>query len=230
MGKKNILIIGGSSKVGQMVISKLDRKKYNIYCTFNKTKIKNAEIKSFKVNLGNLRNAENFIVKIKKLKIKIDTMIFLQGKIHAKNLDKYNNKKILELFNINLISTILLIKRLHNIFNKNSLVIFISSISAVKGSYDSIYAASKSALLGFSKSLSIWLAPKTKFISICPGPINNTKMMDQFSKRRKNYHILNNPNKELLNPDDFSKIIIDILSPHWRHANGSIININGGIY
>ena len=45
------------------------------------------------------------------LVIKIDTMIFLQGKIHAKNLDKYDNKKILELFNINLISTILLIKR-----------------------------------------------------------------------------------------------------------------------
>ena len=228
--KKNILIIGGSSQVGKKIISELDYSNYNIYCTFNTTKFNNNKAKSFKVNLNNLHNVEKFIIEIKKLKIKIDNIIFLQGKIHAKNLKKYSNKNILELFNVNLMSSIILIRQLHNTLNKNSTVVFISSISAVKGSYDSVYAASKSALLGFSKSLSIWLAPKTKFISLCPGPIDKTKMMKQFSKKRRNFHIKNNPNKELLNATDFAKIIIDVLSPHWRHANGSIININGGIY
>ena len=35
---------------------------------------------------------------------------------------------------------------------------------------------------------------------------------------------------ELISSSDFAKILIDVLEPHWKHANGSIININGGVY
>ena len=110
------------------------------------------------------------------------------------------------------------------------MIIFISSISAVNGSFDPIYSSSKSAITGLFKSLSKWESPKKRFICLCPGPIIGTKMFKNFSKKRKKFHIKNNPNKELLNVDDFAEIIKDILKPHWKHANGSLININGGVY
>ena len=74
------------------------------------------------------------------------------------------------------------------------------------------------------------MAPKHRFICLCPGPVKNTKMFNNFSKKRKAYHSKNNPMNEPINSSDFAKILINILEPHWKHANGSIININGGIY
>ena len=35
--------------------------------------------------------------------------------------------------------------------------------------------------------------------------------------------------KETVKNSDFAKIIIDILEPNWKHINGSIINISGGV-
>ena len=37
-------------------------------------------------------------------------------------------------------------------------------------------------------------------------------------------------NKQLLNSKDLASIILNLMEPHWRHANGSIININDGVY
>jgi len=38
------------------------------------------------------------------------------------------------------------------------------------------------------------------------------------------------PNKQLLNLNDFSKIINNIFQHHWHHSNGAIIDVNGGIF
>ena len=43
-------------------------------------------------------------------------------------------------------------------------------------------------------------------------------------------YLQNNPNKKFLSPKDFSNIVKDLLKPHWNHANGAIIDINGGVY
>ena len=130
--------------------------------------------------------------------------------------------------NINFVSTLYIIKNIT--LSKNSLTIFVSSVAGQRGSFDPIYAIGKSALINLTKSLSSWLAPRNRFICICPGLIKNTKMFREFSIKRKKYHKQINPNKELLNCNDLSKILTNLMDPHWRHANGSIININGGVY
>ena len=53
-------------------------------------------------------------------------------------------------------------------------------------------------------------------------------MYKTFTKKRLKSVLSKNPNKEFVNSNDLSKIIIDISEPHWRHANGAIIDINGG--
>ena len=40
----------------------------------------------------------------------------------------------------------------------------------------------------------------------------------------------NTPNKKLLTSDDLAKIINDVFQDHWKHSNGAILDINGGIY
>ena len=55
-------------------------------------------------------------------------------------------------------------------------------------------------------------------------------MYKSFKKDRLKKLLVQNPNKEFLNTEDLAEIICDIIKPHWRHANGSIIDINGGVF
>ena len=99
--KKNILIVGGSSSIGKEVIKNLKIKQYNIYATYNLNKIKNNKIKTFNVNLQNLNEIKKLIYNFKKEKIKFDNVIFLQGILFSLNLERYSEKKILDVFSIN---------------------------------------------------------------------------------------------------------------------------------
>ena len=52
----------------------------------------------------------------------------------------------------------------------------------------------------------------------------------RFSKKRQDFHIKKNPLKKLINSKEFARILLDVTKPHWKFANGSIIEINGGVY
>lgn len=228
--KKNILIIGGSSSIGKKVIQNLSSKKFNIYTTSNINNVHISKVKNFKCNVKNLDEIKKLIKFFRKKKIKFDYVVFLQGIIYSLDLKSYTEEKILNILSVNTQSVIFFSKEIIKILKNNSLNVYVSSISGLNGSFDPVYAASKSALHGFIKSLSKWMAPKHRFICLSPGPIKNTKIYKNFSRKRKIYHSKNNPMKGLINSSDFSKILINILEPHWKHANGSIISINGGVY
>jgi NAD(P)-dependent dehydrogenase (short-subunit alcohol dehydrogenase family) len=222
--KKNVLIVGSSSSLGKEVFKKLNKKNYNVIQTSNNKNI----YSSLKCNFVNYDSIEESIKKIKLLKINFHYIFFFQGQLVGKSLYNYKNKEIIENLNINFLSCVQIIKNVK--LSKNSLAIFVSSVSGQRGSYDPIYAAGKSALINLTKSLSSWHAPRNRFICICPGPVKDTPMFNEFSSKRKRYHRISNPNKELLNSKDLASIILNLMEPHWRHANGSIININGGVY
>ena len=230
---KKILIVGGSSNIGRELIKKLSKKNYEIFITFNKNKLRSKdkkEIIQFKLDITSNTQIKNLVKKIKKLKIFFDKIIFLQCQLAGKSLDDFNTNDIRKNLDINFTGQVILLKKIKKQINKNCLIIFISSISAVRGSYDPIYAASKGAIVSFVKSLSTWWAPEIKSICLLPGVIKDTEIFRKFSNERKKFQIKQTPNAELLNKNDLSKIIIDLLESHWRHANGSIININGGAY
>jgi 3-oxoacyl-[acyl-carrier protein] reductase len=202
----------------------LSDRNLNIYQTSNQKNIKN----SIKCNFEDADSIQESVRKINALKVSFDYIFFLQGELLGKSLYKYKNDEIMKNLNINLLSCVQIIKNVK--LSKNSLAIFVSSVSGQRGSYDPIYAAGKSALINLTKSLSSWHAPRNRFICICPGPVKDTPMFNEFSSKRKRYHRISNPNKELLNSKDLASIILNLMEPHWRHANGSIININGGVY
>ncbi len=224
--KKKVLLIGGSSKLGRSIIKKLN-KNYRIISTYykNKISIKNLKIHQVKIDLKNL-DSNTYPLSEKNF----DYIFFLSGNLDGKSLLENNHESINKTIQINFSSQILLLKKILKFQKKNCQLLFISSISGRKGSYDPVYAATKGGLIAFSKSLSLWMAPRIKCITICPGVIKNTNMFKTFSKDRIKSLKEQTPNKELVNPEDLSEILIDLMKPHWRHANGSIIDINGGMY
>ena len=222
--KKKILLIGGSSKVGQCMINNLDQKKYLIYSTYFKKKIKKKGIIQYKLNLYDKLNNQDFIDKIPN----VDFIIFLSGVLKGKSLQNFSDEEIIENFKINFLSQIILLKNILKNQKNNCLLVFLSSISGRRGSYDPIYAASKGAMISFIKSVSKWEAPRIRSIGICPGLINNSKMYKSFTKERLKKLKIQNPNKSFIDANNLAKIIVDVIQPHWKHANGSIIDVNGG--
>ena len=65
-------------------------------------------------------------------------------------------------------------------------IIFLSSISGQRGSYDPIYSASKAAQIGFIKSLALWEGSKLRINGVAPSLIDNSSMFKSMSKKDVN--------------------------------------------
>ena len=224
--QKKILIIGGSSKVGNSLINNIDKKDFQIYSTYNKKKLNNKNILQYKIDLSSKNNFSNFTNKVYDL----DVIVLLSGALKGKKILDFKDDELENNFKINFLSQMILLKQLLRKQKKNCILIAISSISGRKGSFDPVYASAKGAMISLIKSISKWEAPKIRCIGICPGVILNTKMYKTFKKERLKLMLSQNPNKEFLNSEDLARIILDITKPHWRHANGAIIDINGGVF
>ena len=132
---------------------------------------------------------------------------------------------------------------LNSVFNMTSLVInkmreqnsgriiHISSVNGQKGQFgQSNYAATKSALLGFSKSLALESASKgiTSNV-ICPGYIN-TEMVAAIREDILKNIIDTIPSKRLGNSEEIAEMVSYLASKKGSYINGSTISINGGLW
>ena len=224
--KKKLLIIGGNSAVSKNFIKKYKRN-YDIYSTYSDKGRKSK--KNLKLDLSKDQSINEFCKSIKK--IKFSKILFCSGIIYGHKITQYTFDQINDIFNVN---TLGVVKLFSKIISKNTLkkttIIFISSVSGRKGSYDETYASSKSALTMLAKSISKNYGEFLRVNVITPSVINNTKMFKMMSKKDSSKIIKMTPNKQLLNLNDLSKIINDVFQEHWDHSNGAVIDINGGIF
>jgi NAD(P)-dependent dehydrogenase (short-subunit alcohol dehydrogenase family) len=160
----------------------------------------------------------------------LDVVIFCNGRLIGKSVKDYNVAEIEEAFDANIVVVSKFVKYLLPYLNKNSSVVFLSSISASAGSFDEIYSASKSALYGFTKSLAKNTKNGVRFNCVSPGLIEKTQMYNSFTKNEIKVHKLQTPTKKLVSSKDLAAIIFDICQPHWGSLNGQIIGVNGGRY
>jgi 3-oxoacyl-[acyl-carrier protein] reductase len=229
MIKNNIVIIGADSSIGKAIISKFRSPTTRIIATyFIKQDIGSEEsIYPIKLDLTNKQSIDQFERNVKSILPHINTAIFLSGILPGKNLEEYNEADIEKVMAINFTGQAKVIKGLLPLFASGSQIIMISSVSAQRGSYDPIYAASKGAILSFVKSLSAWL-DGIRVNAIAPGLIENSTMYKEMSVERQEWHRQQTSQKRLLQMSDLSDIIYDISQDHWNHLNGACIDLNGG--
>ena len=92
----------------------------------------------------------------------MNVIIFLSGVLKGKKLSEFSDKEIYENLSLNFTDQILLLKKILAKQKRNCLLVFISSISGRRGSYDPIYASAKGAMISFIKSISKWSLQKLK--------------------------------------------------------------------
>ncbi len=139
-------------------------------------------------------------------------------------------KKVMD---INLTSTFLMckfaIKKM--LKNKKGKIINITSIVAHTGNPGQTnYAASKSAIIGLSKSLAIEYAKKKININcVSPGFIK-TEMTEKINEDYKKILISKIPSGELGKTEDVSNCVAFLASDMSDYITGETIHVNGGMY
>ena len=163
----------------------------------------------------------------------IDTLINNAGITRDSLFLRMSNMDWMEVLNINLNSAFALsqlaIKPM--IKNRFGRIINISSIVGVTGNAGQTnYAASKAAMVGFSKSLAMEVANRNITVnSIAPGYIQ-TEMTDKLSDSQRESVISRIPSKKIGMPRDVSNLAVFLSSLQADYITGQTIHVNGGMY
>jgi len=110
-------------------------------------------------------------------------------------------------------------------------IINISSVVGFTGNVGQVnYSSTKSALIGFTKSLAKELASRNITVNaIAPGFIE-TDMTASLPEELKKEYLKNIPLQRFGTPEDVAGMVAFLCSPMADYITGEIIHINGGMF
>ncbi|MEV6772346.1 SDR family NAD(P)-dependent oxidoreductase [Nocardia sp. NPDC051030] len=112
-------------------------------------------------------------------------------------------------------------------------LVFVSSDGARAGAAgEAAYAASKSGLFGFAKSLAREVARHGVTVNVvCPGPIEGRMVARAMAEHPGNLAALERaiPMKRLGTPEEVAALIAWLASPEASYLTGQLISVSGGI-
>lgn len=204
----NILITGCGSGLGKVLS---ENKNHNIFPHYRHT-----DNPSSDCIVGDLTDTQTLDKFSQFLNEKnIDVFINNAGKYLGKPIEESSDDEIVELMNVNLLSSILLLKRVYSFFKqkKSGMIININSLAGKTASpNESVYCSSKFGLHGFSKSLQLEaIGTGIKIIDLYPGAIK-TRM----TKHRPNY-------ENLMSPNDIASLVYSLIENDKTYYQNEII-------
>ena len=114
---------------------------------------------------------------------------------------------------------------------KSGSIINISSVSGLMGNAGQVnYSSSKSALLGFTKSLAKELAPRGINVNcICPGFIESD-MTNELTSDQRDQILSQIPIGNFGSDTDIAKLTLFLSSDNAKYITGQSISVDGGMY
>ena len=234
---KVILITGASSGLGynlaKFFLSK-DAKIIGISRRKPSLITKNNKFKHISFDLNNSKKYDVLFKKVSRLSGPIDYFIHAAGIHFIKPIRFINDKDIDKALNINLKSPILISKYFLNkeIFNKPLSVVFIASVMGVVGSSGlSVYSASKSGLIGFTKSSSLEMSKQGIRINCLSPGIVKSPLYKDYSKQltdEMNKKIIENHPLGLGSFNDINNSVCFLLGDESKWITGHNLIVDGG--
>jgi len=236
---KNILITGASGGIGNELVKKFVSLGGNVLGTGTKTekldslKKKHPNIKVKKFDVIDHSRIEEFIDNVTLELGGLDILINNAG-TNMDNLSlRMKDEEWKKVIDINLTSTFLLAKNAIKKMLKNKFgrIINITSIVGHTGNLGQAnYSASKSGIVGMSKSLAIEYAKKNITINcVSPGFIQSNMTMN-IAEKVKLYLTSRIPMGRLGTGEDVSNCVAFLSSAEASYITGETIHVNGGMY
>ncbi|MCX6151645.1 MAG: 3-oxoacyl-ACP reductase FabG [Ignavibacteriales bacterium] len=238
-----VLITGGSRGIGAACVEMFAKAGANVSFTFKSNK-KAAEELIAKINLPNkivpyqldLESELDINQKISQIVSdfeKIDILVNNAGIWKYGEADNMSVQNWEETLKVNLTGMFLITKAVIPVMKKNRYgrIINISSTAGQRGEpFHSHYAASKGAMISYTKSLAVELADfNITTNSVAPGWVDTEMCKEVFAdKEYKELVRKSIPVGRIPLPEDIAGPVLFLASELARHVNGEIINVNGG--
>jgi 3-oxoacyl-[acyl-carrier protein] reductase len=236
---KVVLITGSTGGIGKSIARKMREKGAKLILSGTRQDVLNNIVSEFgneaKGIVTDLNDKDDIISladEAEKCFGQIDVLINNAG-VTADNLFmRMKDEDWEKVININLTAAMRLTRQVIRgmIKKRFGRVIFISSVVGYTGNAGQTnYSASKSALVGLTKSLALEVASRGITCNlIAPGFIS-TPMTDKLSDDQKNNIVKNIPVNRLGMPDDISNACVYLASDEASFITGSTLHINGGM-
>jgi len=186
----------------------------------------------YQIDVANINSIKSVFDDLMSKKIYIDILVNNAGVMKDATLQMVKPEIIEEIYNTNVFGTINTTQMALKSFmrKRGGTVINLSSIIGTNGNLgQTIYGSSKSAIIGFTKSLSKELAPlNIRVNAIAPGFIDTdmTKNMDpKFYEKNLNAIGM----KRLGKPEDVAKVALFLASDLSSYVTGQVIGVDGGM-
>lgn len=157
---------------------------------------------------------------------RVDCLVNCAGIFGYKNLQQYDVETMTKVIGVNEMGMYLVTKEVLNYMTEGAMV-FVASTAAQVGSSDPVYAGTKSAVLGFAKSMAKALAPKIRVNCVSPG-VTESDMTKNMNPERLKQLVDMTLLKKAAVPEDIANGIYFLASEDAGHITGACLDINGG--
>ena len=162
---------------------------------------------------------------------KIDILINNAGNHwEAKCIEDISTRQLMTTFHSNFFSVFWLSKYAASHLRKGSCIINTTSVTAYRGSDHLLdYAATKGAILSFTRSLSANLVAKgIRVNAVAPGPIWTPLIASTFSKKQISEFGSDTPMERAGQPNEVATSFLFLASDDSSYMTGQVLHPNGG--
>ncbi|MGE5436835.1 MAG: SDR family NAD(P)-dependent oxidoreductase [Syntrophothermus sp.] len=239
---KIVLITGGSRGIGAACCKLFAQANAKVAFTYNKDRKAADEVAkqigsnywaSFQIDLNDKLNMEENIDKIFEQLKDIDILVNNAGIWKGDSIDKLSLNMWEETMTVNMTSTFLFTKKAAEIMKKkrDGKIINVSSTAGQRGeAFHSDYAASKGAMISFTKAMASELGEfNINVNSVAPGWVLTDMSNWVFEDEGYKVEVIDGiPIKRIATAEDIAGPVLFLASDLARHITGEILNVNGG--
>lgn len=237
------VITGGTRGIGKQIALELAQNGYDIATNYrtenddlkdliNQVEELGVKINTYKCDVSNFENTEEFIKNVISDFGKIDVLINNAGITKDGLLMRMKKEDFEDVIDVNLVGTFNITRNVipYMIKAKGGRIVNISSVVGVSGNAGQTnYSASKAGIIGFTKSLAKEVASRNITVNaVAPGFIQ-TKMTDVLKDEVKDEILKQIPLKRFGTTEDVAKTVKFLVSEDSSYITGQVINIDGGM-
>ena len=240
---KTILVTGGSRGIGKSIVLRLAKHGANVIFTYlssseeankvvEEAKKYDVKIEAHQSDASNYQACEDLVTNILTKHVQIDVLVNNAGITKDNLLLRMSEEDFDRVLNINMKSVFNMTKVIQKsmLRAKKGSIINLSSIVGLKGNAGQAnYAASKAAIIGFSKSIALELGSRNiRSNVIAPGYIETemtSHLDDDIASQWKN----SIPLKKAGSTEDVANVALFLASDLSSYVTGQVVHVCGGM-
>ena len=193
--------------------------------------VPNATAIGVPINVQITESVEEGFKQVAKVFGKIDILINNAGVDLNKGIEDITDGEYDKLMNINARGVFKCSREVIKYMKNGGSIINTSSINGINGaSNQSVYSASKAAVIGLTKSLAKELGPRhIRVNAVAPGMIGTDMVKEMVSDELKERIIQMTPLRKMGEPKDLCGLYMFLASDASSFITGDVINIDGGL-